>query len=142
MALTYLLHLPGAHQSLYLKEQKRTQEFSEVDRDSKVKENAKLTPVYVRSGMKWEEHTDGRCWFEWELTGTVVKLQWKAGRTLNEQVEKKLIWWDMMCEKQKTHGWMMVHYIPFDAQPSHAKMIATWWWLTEINYTWHQYNST
>lgn len=52
MALTYLLHLPGAHQSLYLKEQKRTQDFSEGDRDSKVKENAKLTPVYTQSGIK------------------------------------------------------------------------------------------
>lgn len=44
---------------------------------------------YEQAGMKRGEDTEARFWFEWEMTGTVAKLQPQIGKMVNEQVKKK-----------------------------------------------------
>lgn len=90
-----MLHLPGFHQSLYLKEQKHTQDFSEVDRDSV----AMLTFQFM-SNLEWNERKT--------QMGNVDlneswQVQWwsyngKQAGQLMSRWKKIIIWWDRMCE--------------------------------------------
>ncbi len=81
------MYLPCAYQNMP-KSWKFTREHSEAGRDNEEEQGEAILSLIVMNKLekKWGEDTEGRCWFEWEMTGTVAKLQPQIEKMVNEQV--------------------------------------------------------
>lgn len=92
--------------------------------------------LYEQAGMKWGEDTELRCWFEWEMTGTVAEHQPQIGRMANEHLEKRIH--HPMSVRSGKLWWVTAHHTLFDSQRGKSMLIATWRWSVVMDYTWHR----